>query len=106
MTDDASTRGRRSRNRGNAYERSVAERIGGARVGQYGTKVDVEADWIVAQCKTGASYPERLDGWLRAIPSDHRLRALILSDSPGPGHKRRELIVLDLADFLDWYGKA
>jgi len=106
MTEEKTSRGRRARNRGNAYERDLANRLGGARVGQYGTKVDVEADWIAVQAKVGRSYPERLDGWLRAIPADGRLRALVLGDSPGPGHKRRELIVLDLADFLDWYGKA
>jgi hypothetical protein len=105
MTDRAS-QGRRARQRGNAYERSIAERLGGARVGQYGTKVDVEADWIVVQAKVGKSYPERLDGWLRALPKDGRLRALVVGDSPGAGHRRRELVVLDLDEFIEWFGKA
>jgi len=105
MSDERASRGRRSRNRGNAYERDVARRLGAQRVGQYGTKTDVEADWIAVQTKVGAAYPERLDGWLRAIPSrDGQLRALVVGDAPGPGHRRRELIVLDLSEFLLWYG--
>ena len=106
MTAEATRRGRTARNRGNAYERSVAERLGAKRVGQYGGKADVEAEWIAVQCKVGASYPERLDGWLRAIPvRAGQLRAVVVGDSPGPGKKRRELIVIDLEDFIDWYGK-
>ena len=105
MTSEATRRGRAARNRGNAYERSVAERLGARRVGQYGGKADVEADWIAVQCKVGSAYPERLDGWLRALPCRAgQLRALVIGDAPGPGRKRRELIVLDLADFIDWYG--
>ena len=107
MTDEKTTRGRRSRNRGNAYERDVARRLGVSRVGQYGTKADVgdRDEWIVAQTKVGGAYPERLDGWLRAIPSrDGQLRALVLGDAPGAGHSRRELIVLDFREFLLWYG--
>lgn len=106
MTAERARRGRTARNRGNAYERSVAERLGARRVGQYGGKADVEADWIAVQCKVGGSYPERLDGWLRAIPvRAGQLRAVVVGDSPGPGKKRRELIVIDLEDFIDWYGK-
>jgi hypothetical protein len=106
VTDERRARGRKARARGNAYERSVAERLGARRVGQYGGKADVESEWIAVQCKTGKSYPERLDGWLRSIPfRAGQLRAVVVSDSPGPGHRRRELIVLDLGDFIDWYGQ-
>lgn len=103
---DAARRGRTARNRGNAYERSVADRLGARRVGQYGGKADVESEWIAVQCKVGGSYPERIDGWLRAIPTRAgQLRAVVIGDSPGPGVRRRELIVLELSDFLEWYGK-
>lgn len=106
VTDKAS-QGRRNRNRGNAYERDVARRLGVARVGQYGTKADVgdRDEWIVAQTKVGKAYPERLDGWLRAIPSSAgQLRALVIGDAPGHGHARREMIVMDFREFLLWYG--
>lgn len=100
-------RGRTARNRGNAFEREVAAKLGGRRVGQYGDKVDVDVSgWMRVQCKNGASYPERLDGWLRAIPVEAGiLRAVVVGDAPGPGHQRRALIVLDLDEFRDWYGK-
>lgn len=98
-------RGKTARQRGNAYERSVAVRLGVSRVGQYGGKEDVAGDWIAVQCKNGGAYPERIDGWLRSIPErSDRLRAVVIGDAPGPGRQRRELIVLDFGDFVSWYG--
>ena len=103
---ERSRRGRLNRSRGNAYERSVAQRLGAKRVGQYGTATDVEAEWIALQCKNGGAFPERLWTWLQAIPTkDGQLRALVIGDAPGAGHKRREVIVLELDSFIDWYGK-
>jgi hypothetical protein len=62
-------RGRTARARGNAYEREVAHKLGGRRVGQYGDKVDVDVPgYLRVQCKNGVRYPKTLDGWLRAIP--------------------------------------
>lgn len=100
--------GKASRNRGNAFEREVAAKLGGRRVGQFGDKVDVEVpDWLRVQCKNGAAYPERLDGWLRAIPFQaNLLRAVVLGDAPGSAGKRRSLIVLDLDEFASWYAEA
>jgi hypothetical protein len=104
-----STRGRRARNRGNAFEREVAARLGGGakRVGMFGSKTDVESPWLAAQTKVGGSYPERIDGWLRSINAKgDQLRAVILGDSPGPGARRRTLIVLDFEDFCAWYANG
>jgi hypothetical protein len=103
----ASRRGRTARNRGNAFERDVARQLGGRRVGQYGDKVDVDVPgYLRAQCKVGASYPERIDGWLRAIPVEAGLlRAVVLGDAPGSAGKRRTLIVMDLAEYAAWHGK-
>jgi hypothetical protein len=96
-------RGRTARARGNAFEREVAHALKGYRVGQYGSTIDVDVPgWLFVQCKNGASYPERLDRWLRAIPKG-RLRALVMGDAPGAGHKRRTLIVFDLDEFCEWY---
>jgi hypothetical protein len=101
-----SRRGRTSRNRGNAFEREVAAKLGGRRVGQYGDSVDVDVPgWLRVQCKNGAGYPERLDRWLRAIPVQAGLlRAVVTGDAPGPGTRRRTLITLDLEEFVSWYG--
>lgn len=100
-------RGRQSRNRGNAFEREVAVKLGGRRVGQYGDSVDVQVDgWLRVQTKNGGAYPALLDRWLRAIPFQaDLLRAVVVGDAPGPGHPRKALIVLDLGEFSDWYGK-
>ena len=100
-------RGKTARNRGNSFEREVAAKLGGRRVGQYGDKVDVVVDgWLRVQCKNGAAYPERIDGWLRSIPVEAGiLRAVVVGDAPGSSGKRRTLIVLDFDDFTDWYGK-
>lgn len=103
------TRGKRARNRGNAFEREIAARLGGdaKRVGMYGSKTDVESPWLAAQTKVGGSYPERIDGWLRSINAKgDQLRAVILGDSPGAGARRRTLIVLDFEDFCSWYSDA
>jgi hypothetical protein len=108
MTEEVKRRrGRLNRSRGNAFEREVAAKLNGKRVGQYGGKTDAENDWIVAQCKVGTSYPERIDRWLRALmPKADQLRAVVLGDSPGSGRgKRRTLIVLDFDEFVDWFGK-
>jgi hypothetical protein len=105
-TPEKSRRGRTARNRGNAFERDVARQLGGRRVGQYGDKVDVDVPgYLRAQCKVGASYPERIDAWLRAIPVEAGLlRAVVLGDAPGSSGKRRTLIVLDLAEYAAWHG--
>jgi hypothetical protein len=105
--DIASRRGKNNRNRGNGFEREVAAKLGGHRVGMYGDKVDVEVPgWLRVQTKNGAAYPALLDRWLRAIPFQaDLLRAVVIGDAPGPGHPRRSLIVLDLEEFASWYGK-
>ena len=103
---ERSRRGRTARARGNAFEREVAKRLGAARVGQFGGKQDVANEWIAVQCKVGKSYPERLDGWLRSVPvKSDQIAALVVGDSPGAGARRRTMIVLDLDDFIAWFGK-
>jgi hypothetical protein len=99
-------RGRTARARGNAYEREVAAKLGGRRVGQYGDKVDVDVPgYLRVQCKNGVAYPRRLDAWLRAIPVEAGLlRAVVLGDAPGSSGKRRSLIVFDLDEWSMWHG--
>jgi hypothetical protein len=103
-----SRRGKNSRNRGNAYERTVAAKLGGKRVGQYGDKVDVDVPgYLRIQVKNGTAYPERIDGWLRAIPfQSDRLRAVVIGDAPGPGLTRRGIIVFDLDEYAAYHGKG
>ena len=100
---EKSKRGKRARSKGNAFEREVAAKIGGLRVGQYGGKTDVQADWISIQCKVGnGSYSERYDGWLRSIKTNaSQTAALVVGDAPGPGTRRRTMIVLDFETFCN-----
>jgi hypothetical protein len=95
-------RGKRARNKGNSFEREVAEKIGGVRCGQYGGKIDAQSDWIAVQCKVGnGSYSERYDGWLRSVKGNaNQISALVVGDAPGPGTKRRTMVVLDWEDFV------
>jgi hypothetical protein len=101
----ATRKGRNNRARGNAYERDVAKRLGLRRVGQYGSPTDAGDDHMAVQVKVGGAFPELPWRWLQALPRD-RLRAVVIGDAPGSAGKRREVIVLDFADFVDWYGGA
>jgi len=103
---EKSKRGRRARNKGNAFEREVAAKIGGVRCGHLGGKIDAQADWIAVQCKMGnGSYSERYDGWLRSVNGNaNQISALVVGDAPGPGTRRRTMIVLDFEDFVDLLG--
>lgn len=101
-------RGKTSRNRGNAFEREVAAKLGGRRVGQYGDQVDVDVPgYLRVQTKNGGTYPRTIDRWLRAIPVEAGLlRAVVLGDAPGPGNRRRSLIVFDLDEYAMWHGRS
>jgi hypothetical protein len=99
-----SRRGRTARRRGNAYERDVAARLGLRRTGQFGGPDDAAGEWLVLQAKNGGAFPERAWRWLQALPRDARLRAVVIGDAPGPGHPRREVIVLELDEFVEWFG--
>jgi hypothetical protein len=100
------SRGKRARQRGNAFEREVASRLNGKRTGMYGGKDDVQAGAFVIQCKVGLSYPERLDKWLRELnPKADQLGVLVVGDSPGAGKRRRALAIIDFEDFVQWFGK-
>ncbi|CAN5654751.1 hypothetical protein BH23CHL7_BH23CHL7_20460 [soil metagenome] len=104
---ERSRRGRSNRRRGNDWERTLAAQLGGRRVGQYGDPADVLTPLLAVQAKCGLAYPERLDRWLRAIPrTGGRLPVLIVGDAPGPGYRRRALIVMDLGDFRDLHGEV
>jgi len=104
--EEKASRGKRARQRGNAFEREVARKLNGKRVGQYGGKTDVETPLFVIQTKVGLSYPERLDKWLRELsPKADQLAVLVVGDSPGPGTRRRALAIMDLDDFAEWFGK-
>ena len=106
LTATRSKRGKNARNRGNSFEREIAARLNGTRIGWAGGPTDVSTGVYDIQCKVGGSFPERIWGWLNRIPFRHdKLRAVVIGDSPGPGTKRRVLVVFDLGEFADFFGE-
>lgn len=107
ITAEASRRGRTSRRRGNDIERSVARQLGLERVGQYGGPDDVRGEMFVVQVKSGAAFPERFWRWLTALPTNAgQTPLLVITDAPGPGHKRRAIVVLDIDAWIALHGPS
>jgi len=103
-----SRRGLNNRRRGNAIERDVAKQLGLSRVGQYGGPDDAgkAGEPFVVQVKSGKSFPERIYRWLKALPSNaNQTPLVVITDAPGPGHRRRALVVLTLEDWVALHGK-
>lgn len=99
-------RGRNNRSRGNAIERAVGKELGLRRVGQYGGPDDLAGAMFAAQVKSGGSFSERYWSWLKAVPvTAGQTPILVVTDAPGPGHKRRALVVLELSDWRALHGE-
>jgi hypothetical protein len=102
---DAARRGRLNRSRGNAFEREVAHKFGGKRVGQYGGPEDVAAGQFNIQAKCGQMFSEKYWRWLAAIPRKaDQVPLLVVGDAPGSGAKRRVVVIIEESDFLDLVG--
>jgi hypothetical protein len=100
-------RGRKANQKGKAWERELANRIGGERVGQKGGKDDVQHPRFAIQAKVGKAFPERFWSWLSAIPTlPGQRRALIIGDAPGAGYRRRAVVILELREWEDAEGLA
>jgi hypothetical protein len=100
-----SRRGKNNRSRGNAIEREVAAQLGLRRVGQFGGPDDIKGAMFAGQVKSGAAFSEKLWRWLKAVPVDASQTAiLVITDAPGPGHRRRAVVVVDLADWIGLHG--
>ena len=102
---DASRRGRLNRSRGNAFEREIAKKFGGKRVGQYGGPEDVAAGKFNIQAKCGQMFSEKYWRWLQAVPvKADQVPLLIVGDAPGSGAKRRVVVIIEETDFLNLIG--
>ena len=100
-----SRRGRSNRRRGNDWERALATELGGRRIGQYGEPADVLTPLLAIQAKCGRAFSERYWRWLSAIPrTGGRIPVLVVGDAPGPGHRRRAIVIMELGDWRDLHG--
>jgi hypothetical protein len=103
----AAKRGKNNRSRGNAIEREVGKRLGLRRVGQYGGPDDLSGELFVAQVKSGGAFPERLWSWLKAVPANAgQTPLLVVTDAPGPGFRRRALVILELDEWVALHGES
>ncbi len=103
-------RGRTNRSRGNAIEREVGKQLGLKRVGQFGgaTDLGVSADPFAVSVKSGSGYfsTRYWDQLKRQPVAAGQTALLVVTDAPGPGYKRRAIVVLDLDDWVALYGTS
>ena len=100
-----SRRGKNNRARGNAIEREIGHRLGLRRVGQWGGPDDLSSEMFAVQVKSGGSFSERYWAWLKALPTNaNQTPLLVVTDAPGPGRKRRAVVVLDIEDWIALHG--
>jgi hypothetical protein len=103
-----SRRGKLNRSRGNAIEREVAKQLGLRRVGHFGGAADAgdASEPFVASVKSGNGYfSERYWDQLKRLPvAGQQTAVLVVTDAPGPGHKRRAYVVVELTDWIALHG--
>jgi hypothetical protein len=108
--DTASRRGRTNRSRGNAIERRVASRNGGARTGQFGGKNDVTNDLFHFQVKSrkGKAFPRWMSDELDALrpSSGQREAVLVVVEAFSDRKPARTLYVVDEPTWLSLHGKG
>lgn len=107
VTAESISRGRRANRRGRRLNAKAAKEAGAENVETLQVPEDFRSSHLDAQHKSGTGYPKRLDAWLRAIPQrEGKLRAVVYTETPGPGRKARRLIVMDYSEYLEWHGPA
>ena len=103
----AARRGKNNRQRGNSIERELGKKLGMARTGQFGGKDDLSNALFKAQVKSGGYFSERQWVWLKAVPVQAGQTALlVIADTPGPGKKRRAMVLLDIDSWIELHGQV
>ena len=107
LRDETVTRrGKNNKKRGEAIEREIGHRLGLRRVGMYGGPDDLSGDMFAVQVKSGGSFSERYWRWLSGIPRHAgQVGVLIVTETPGRGHKARSIVVVDYDDWRDLHGE-
>jgi hypothetical protein len=103
-------RGKTNRSRGNSIERQVAKDLGLTRVGHFGGAEDAgrHDEPFVASVKSGSGYfSERYWDQLKRLPANAlQTPILVVTDAPGPGHKRRAYVVVGIDDWIALHGRV
>lgn len=98
-------RGKNNKARGEAIEREIGHRLGLRRVGQFGGPEDLSNNLWAVQVKSGGSFSERFWSWLKGVPvRAGQVPLLVVTDAPGPGHKRRAVVIVDIEDWIALHG--
>lgn len=85
-----------------AFERDVAKKLGGERIGPSGTDTnDVAHDVWAVECKYRKTIPKLLkDGLHQADKGDHKTPILFIKEKGSP----KNVVVMWANDFFDWFG--
>lgn len=89
-----------------AHERRTAAALGGRRLGATGVaNPDVDAGWLVAECKHRRKLPEWIAAALakvRGQAGGERLGVVVAHEHGG----RDSWVIMSFSDFRDWFGGA
>jgi hypothetical protein len=112
VTIESQRRGRNNRIRGLAIQRDIARRLGLVNLhGPLAEDAKSEETYcnaaFVAQVKSGARFPGWMATELAKLPrTGGRVPLLAIAETPGAGHRRRAIVVVDLEDWVDLHGPS
>lgn len=102
-----SRKGRNNRGRGLSIQRAVLARMGLRHI-PGSQLIDGDNDGFTAEVKSGARFSGA--DWHEIAKQRQvcgtRMPMLVKVETPGPGHRARGLVVVDLDDWIRWYGPA
>jgi len=103
----ASRKGRNNKKRGGAIQRKRIEGLGGRNLAGNNPNLDGIGALFAYESKSGGSFSERYWRWLSGIPRHAgQVGVLIVTETPGRGHKARSIVVVDYDDWRDLHGEG
>ena len=102
----ASRRSLNNAKRGKKLQREGIRGLGGTNLPGNAENLDGHlGDMFAFEWKSGGAFPIRLARWLRGIPHvAGQVQVLGITETPGPGHKARRLVVVDYDDWRSLHG--
>jgi len=103
----ASRRGRTSSQRGKSIQRKRIEGLGGLNLAGNNPNLDGIGVLFRYESKSGQNFPERPWRWLKGIVTPAgQIGVLIITDTPGSGHRARSVVLVDYDDWQDLHGET